>query len=62
MNGRIHSLREADSGAPLELVALVDALLEPDAGKRIGDAALLSAELARLSAMRTPGATGFRGR
>jgi serine/threonine-protein kinase len=51
MNGRIHSLREAGSGAPLELVALVDGLLEPDPGKRIGDAALLSAELARLSAI-----------
>ena len=44
-------LREAGSGAPLELVALVDGLLEPDPGKRIGDAALLSAELARLSAI-----------
>jgi CheY-like chemotaxis protein len=51
INGRVQSLREAGSGAPLELVALVDALLEPDPGKRIGDAALLSAELARLSAI-----------
>ena len=55
MNGRVHSLREAGTGAPLELVALVDGLLEPDPSKRIGDAALLSAELARLSA-----ASGWR--
>ncbi|MFI5006227.1 MAG: protein kinase [Solirubrobacterales bacterium] len=50
MHGRVQSLRDAGTAAPMELVALVDGLLEPDREKRIGDAALLSSELARLSA------------
>jgi serine/threonine-protein kinase len=52
LNGRIKPLREADTGAPLELVAIVDALLEPDPTRRIGDADLLAAALTQMSADR----------
>jgi CheY-like chemotaxis protein len=52
LNARIQPLRDASSGAPPELVAIVDGLLEPDPERRIGDAAMLSAELTRMSAER----------
>jgi eukaryotic-like serine/threonine-protein kinase len=49
LNDRIKPLREADSGAPLELVAIVDALLDPDPERRIGDADMLAAALTQMS-------------
>ena len=50
LKGRMPPLREFGAEAPPELEAIVDALLEPEPDRRIADAALLAAELARMSA------------
>lgn len=51
LKGRVPPLHESGAEAPPELEAIVDALLEPDPDLRIADAALLAAELARMSAL-----------
>ncbi len=50
MKGRVPPLRESGVEVPRELEAIVAGLLEPDPKRRIGDAGLLAAELARMSA------------
>jgi len=50
LRGRITPLREVAPDVPEELAAIVSGLLEPDPKKRLGDAAQLGRELARVSA------------
>ena len=50
LRGRITPLREVAPDVPEELAAIVSRLLEPDPKKRLGDAAQLGRELARVSA------------
>ncbi len=52
MKGRVPPLRESGAEVPRELEAIVTGLLEPDPKRRIGDAGLLAAELARMAASR----------
>jgi serine/threonine-protein kinase len=52
LNASVPPLREACADAPAELEAIVAGLLEPDPARRIADAALLTSELARMSALR----------
>ncbi len=52
MKGRVPPLRESGAEVPRELEAIVNGLLEPDPKRRIGDAGLLAAELARMAASR----------
>jgi serine/threonine-protein kinase len=51
IKGRVPPLRQAGPEVPAELEAIVAGLLEPDPKKRIGDAALLAGELARMSTL-----------
>ncbi len=48
---RVPPVRESGAEVPPELEAIVSALLEPDPKKRIADTALLTGELARMSAL-----------
>jgi hypothetical protein len=52
LKGRITPLRELAPDVPEELAAIVSSLLEPDPKKRMGDAAQLGRDLARVSAGR----------
>jgi serine/threonine-protein kinase len=51
VNGRVPTLLNSGAEVPPELAAMVAGLLEPDPKRRIGDAALLADELARMSAL-----------